>query len=50
VSLNRRNQRKKQLSKSEITQKDKIFGILAIVAIVLAAIIAAIFFAFYNAH
>lgn len=46
----RKNKKKKQPVKSNISKKDKIYGILAIVAIFITAMIAVVYHAFANAR
>lgn len=54
MSENRRNRRKNKRKgiqiKSNISKKDKIYGILAIVAIFITAMIAVVYHAFANAR
>lgn len=45
----RRNRKKKRRLKSEITKKDKILGILAIVVLFLVAVFLVVYVAFSNA-
>jgi len=51
---NRRNRRKNKINgkplKSDITKKDKVFGIIAIIAIFLASAIAVVYVAFSKAR
>jgi len=51
MSETRRNRRRnKKLTKSDISNKDKIYGIFAIVVLFLFAIVAVVYFAFVKAR